>query len=160
HNTRFGQTARLRESQQFLVGAGIPQEERKTRGQFKIAESRSSPNPPIKKIRTRQHSRHDLLDSLIETPSVLATAFVEPHEASHLVRGYRPAVRAMREGFGDLPSAFVCIRAAHEDEVAAESSGNTLRVKGTADHNAVDQTIPAPGGRARAAFGQFVEEWV
>src|SRR5262249_14645831 len=45
-------------------------------------------------------------------------------------------------------------------EVAAGSSGNTLGVKGAADHNAVDKLAPPPGGRARAAFGQFVEEGV
>ena len=39
HRARFGQAARLRESQQFLVGAGVPEEERETRGQFKIGES-------------------------------------------------------------------------------------------------------------------------
>src|SRR5262249_48592685 len=30
----------------------------------------------------------------------------------------------------------------------------------SADHNAVDQTVPPPGRRARAALGQFVEEWI
>src|SRR6185295_16756571 len=76
---------------------------------------------------------------------------------------YRPPVRAMREAFRNLTGArglSLCIHVANEDEVAAGSSGNTLGVKGSADHNAVDKFVPPPGGRARAAFGEFVEEGV
>ena len=34
------------------------------------------------------------------------------------------------------------------------------RVKRSADHDAVDKLVAAARGRARAALGQFVEEWV
>ena len=49
---------------------------------------------------------------------------------------------------------------ANENEIAAGSSGNTGRIKRSTDNDAIDQTVPPPGRRARAAFGQFVEEWV
>src|SRR6185295_6998850 len=76
---------------------------------------------------------------------------------------YRPPVRAMREAFRNLTGArglSLCIHVANKDEVAAGSSGNTLGVEGSADNNAIDKFVPPPRGRARAAFGQFVEEGV
>src|SRR5207248_7950833 len=69
----------------------------------------------------------------------------------------------MREISRDLTGAgglFFCIGVANEDEVAAGSSGNTLGIKGSADHNAVDETVPPSGGSARADYRQGVEEWV
>src|SRR5437016_4802926 len=59
-----------------------------------------------------------------------------------------------------IDRAYRGIRIANEDKVAARSSGNTLGVKRSADHNAVDKTVPPAGRCARAGQGQDVKEWV
>ena len=73
-----GQSIRRRERQQFLVRAGVPEEEGEPGGEFQIGESelrvgRHALGPAdaaIQKLRADQHRRHDLLDSLVERSAV------------------------------------------------------------------------------------------
>src|SRR4030095_1243924 len=165
HRAGPGQAARLRKSQQFLVGTRVPEKKRKTRSQFQIGEGeiRISPNPTIEKIRTREGRGHDLLNSLIEGPSAFPRAIVELHETRAVLQGDRPSEGPMRQVFRDLTSAggfSLSLRVANEDEVAAGSLGNTRGIKRSADHNAVNEPASPRNGRARAAFGQFFEKGV
>ena len=110
----LGQSARRGERQQFLVRAGVPQEERKPRSQFQIGESelrvwrsalaarecrdtetRGWPVPPPRSARFPDRRFRRLRRS----------RFVERHQAVHIVRRDRPPECAARQVFRDLPGA-------------------------------------------------------
>src|SRR5262249_38934575 len=125
-----------------VVWTRVPQEEGKTGSQFEIGEIRISPNRAIEKFGARQHRRHDLLDSEIET-STPFSGLIERHEAIHIFRGYWPAERPARQVFGNLSRARGLARFlgfADEDQCAAGSPRNTGRVIWPEDFDAVGKT--------------------
>ena len=180
----FGQPARRGERQQFVVGPRIPEEEGKTRSQFKIRQcnfgiGRSAPATQLHEWTDRgtrdcQHRRHDLLDSQIEAAVVFSAEFIERHEAIHIFRGHRTAEGPARQILGNLPRAcgFArhsleaapsglalrgCFGIADKDQGAARSSRNTGRVIRPDDFDAVAKTRHAVGAGAEPESADTAE---
>src|SRR5436305_9147502 len=118
--------ALYRDIKKLIVRDARPQEERKSRRKFQIADAISRARSAIARLtleaehesRVHQHSRQRLLDSVIEVP-VFSGTLIEADQGVEVRRRRRLSIRSQRERGNDLPGAdrlfAVRSRFAHED---------------------------------------------
>src|SRR5262247_2167749 len=113
-----------------------------------------SADRPIQEFRAGKHGGHDLFDSLIESPAILASRIIERHQLRQLLRSCRPTESAPREILGDLFSASgfaLRFGVTHKNQCAARRHGYSRRIVWADDFNAVNQTRHASPESALAA---------
>ena len=148
HRT-IAQAPRFRHPQQRVIGNAAPQEKRQPRRELQIADSIGGAGcdarrilfDPDEKLRAREKTADDHLDSAIEIVSV-ASVLVEIEQSIDFGCRRRTTECAMRKSGDDRSRAVrlfggVC-RMTREDPASARRVARALRVERTRDRDALD----------------------